>query len=281
VRFPAAAALALAGLAGGCGKPAGPEVRVFAASSLTDVLGALAPLYEGETGTKVVLDVASSSTLARQIVEGAPCDLFLSADEEWADYVERDGWGNMADKEPFLTNGLVLVLADGVDGDPWDTPRGLEPPAAAGDEAIRRALAPGPRALGREVKRIAVGDPAHVPAGRYARRGLENLGIWEECRGRLIPCDSVRSALALVLSGEADAGIVYRSDALAAASVHAVPPNPFPEAGTAPLPGVEARYMSVTFLKSEDGPRFLAWLREPARKAVFRAAGFGIPGEDR
>ena len=286
MRIAGAAALlcAAAGL-GACGKESPPEVRVFAASSLTDVLTRLAPVYEKETGTKVVLNLAASSTLAHQIVQGAPCDLFLSADEEWVEFVRSRIGGH--DGGVLLTNRLVVVLAG---------------PSAAllvgrididrsgvigGGDAIFGALsADGDPAFAR-IRRIAIGDPEHVPAGRYARRGLESLGLWEECRDRLVSCESVRAALALVQRGEADAGIVYRTDAAVSGlpTVQAYPriPSEFvPGIDAAEFPGIEAR-VAALLLDGSDGPggRFLVWLRGPHATAAFRAAGFGIPGEER
>lgn len=290
MRIAAAAALlcAAAGL-GGCGTESPPEVRVFAASSLTDVLTRLAPVYEKETGTKVVLNLAASSTLAHQIVQGAPCDLFLSADEEWVEFT-RSRRGGIEDGV-LLTNRLVVIVAgppvtnliSSVGSFHIDRSGSI-----GGTDAIIEVLSAKGDSANFRVRRIAIGDPEHVPAGRYARRGLESLGLWEECRDRLVPCESVRAAVAMVQRGEADAGIVYRTDA-ATAGLRAVMSLPILMSderdgpGAAEFPGVEARVVALMIPGEGGGPgnRFLAWLRGPKATAAFRAAGFGIPGEER
>ncbi|MCK6479653.1 MAG: molybdate ABC transporter substrate-binding protein [Planctomycetes bacterium] len=285
----AAGILALAALGAGCGEE-GPEVRVFAASSLTDVLGTLAADFEEETGTRVRLNLASSSTLAKQIVEGARCDLFLSADEEWAAFVRREERAGTGAAEVLLANRMVVVLAD-PSLHPYYLGGDLDE-ARWGDESLRRALtAPG-------IRRIAVGDPEHVPAGRYARKGLEALGIWDACRDRLVPCESVRAALALVKRGEADAGIVYRTDALASGLPVVVNGvldySEFVSAATPQalhgqalhgqeLPGVEARVLAVpcSGVTGSPGALFLSFLRTDRATAVFTKAGFLVPGRSR
>jgi molybdate transport system substrate-binding protein len=260
VRRIAAAALAAGALVlpgAGCAGESATGVRVFAASSLTGVMGALAADFEKETGTKVILNLASSSTLARQIVEGAPCDLFLSADEEWAAFVE--GRIGPRYETPFLENRLVLV-----EGESGSSPGSL--PGAPDRDRLRGWL------LDPGVARIALGDPEHVPAGRYAKRALERADLWDGVKGKVVPADSVRSALALVLSGEVDGGIVYRTDALAEGGRLSV---------VAELPGVVAVYSLMMTDPEFEGPRrdLFEFLVGPRGRAAFESAGFTFLGD--
>lgn len=251
----AAGILALAALGAGCGEEEKPEVRVFAASSLTDVLGVLAAKFERDTGTKVKLNCASSSTLAKQIVEGARCDLFLSADEEWAAWVtERIGPRYTT---PFLENRLVMVEARS---------RPVRSFRAHPPMTIQRWIAD------REVTRIALGDPEHVPAGRYAKRALESQGLWDGLKGKVVYADSVRSALALVISREADGGIAYKTDAMAMEGYLREVDR---------LEGVVAVYSLMVAHPDFDGPRrvLFNYLVGPRGRKAFERAGFSFLGD--
>src|SRR5688572_5702340 len=201
--------------------PAVPEPQtVFAAASLTDVVTALAREYERASGQRVRLSFASSSTLARQIENGAPAHIFISADEEWMRYLDeqrrvlRDSWVRP------VGNRLVLVAAAAPapmnrepDGSGATTPPDSVP-LLTGEFGLARALG----AQGR----LAIGDPAHVPAGRYARQALEHMGWWPVVAPRLARAENVRAALALVERGEAPLGIVYASDVRGAKGVRAI-----------------------------------------------------------
>jgi molybdate transport system substrate-binding protein len=156
---------------------AAAELSVFAAASLTDALREIGASYERETGEKVVFNFGASSTLARQINEGAPADLFLSADEAKMDLVSVD------ERASVLSNTLVIV------GDGIRSPRDL---------------------LG---KRIALAEPSSVPAGIYAKEYLTSLGLWTAIAPNVVPAENVRAALAAVDSGNVDAAIVYKTDA--------------------------------------------------------------------
>jgi molybdate transport system permease protein len=178
--------------------PAPPPrvITVFAAASTADALTEIATAYERDHGIKVRLNFASSSTLARQIEAGAAADAYLSADEEWMDYLAERGLIDKASRRNLLGNTLVLV-----------TPVAKPLQVSMSRQAALDGLFGG---------RLALGDPAHVPAGRYARQALEHLGWYEGLKDRLLPCADVRAALTLVERGEVDAGIVYASDAAAA-----------------------------------------------------------------
>ncbi len=176
---------------------ANETVTVFAAASLSDVLQGLAQRWTS-AGVHLRFSFAASSTLARQIEQGAPVDLFISADEAWMDHLAARGLIDTGSRRVFASNRLVVVRADALAG-------GTAPESTA---TVREALLGGAAA-----GRIATGDPSHVPVGRYAQAALQRLGLWDEVNARLVRADNVRSALAFVERGEAAAGIVYATDA--------------------------------------------------------------------
>lgn len=173
------------------------KVTVFAAASLTNAMQDIAKEYKKEKGVEVVSSFASSSTLARQIEAGAPADLFISADQKWMDYAVEKKSIDTASRATLLGNSLVVVA----------------PKASAqgeiniSDKTDWTSLLKGGR--------LALGDPAHVPAGIYAKEALQKLGAWETLSPKLAPAEDVRGALALVERSEAPLGIVYGSDAVA------------------------------------------------------------------
>jgi molybdate transport system substrate-binding protein len=169
----------------------GPVV-VFAAASLRNALDEALKGYERP---KPVVSYAGSSSLARQIERGAPAAIFISADRDWMDYLERHARLVAGTRSDLLGNRLVLIA-----------------PASSGLQArIERGM-PLARWLGKD-GRLAMGDPGHVPAGKYAKAALESLGVWSSVRGRIAATENVRVALALVARGEAPLGIVYATDA--------------------------------------------------------------------
>ena len=167
------------------------EVQCFAAASLSDALNAVAADYRKLTGDKILFNFGASSTLARQIEEGAPADIFFSADEAKMDELQKRGLIAEETRKSRLSNALVVVT-------PAD---GTTKISSATDLA------------GPGVKRIALADPKAVPAGIYAKEYLSSLKLWPAVEPKVIPCDNVRAALAAVESGNADAGIVYKTDA--------------------------------------------------------------------
>ncbi|MBZ9560152.1 MULTISPECIES: molybdate ABC transporter substrate-binding protein [Modicisalibacter] len=193
---------ALTLLAGASLARATPTVTVYAAASLTDALNAVIADYEADHDADIVAVYAASSTAARQIANGAPADLYVSANERWMDWLaEQDV--TLTQRADLLSNRLVLIGAPQEDAEPF-TPGAGQPVASRLDDG----------------RRLAVGDPDHVPAGIYARQALESLGEWRTLEPRLARGDNVRAALALVERGEAPLGIVYRSDAQASDKVH-------------------------------------------------------------
>lgn len=241
--------LLLALLALGC-RPAAAELSVFAAASLTDALREIQANYELAGGDRVFLNLGASSVLARQIQEGAPADVFLSADEAKMDELEKAGLILRGTRRSVLSNVLVVVV-------PADSPLKIAGPA---DLA-------GPR-----VRALALAEPRTVPAGIYAREHLRKLGLWEKVSGRVIPTENVRAALSTVEAGNAEAGIVYRTDAALSQKVriaYVVPRRDGPE--------ISYPFAVVAGSKSPAAARkLLAFLESPAALAVFRKHGFLI-----
>ncbi len=172
-----------------------PALLVFAAASLTNVLGELSPTWEKQSGVAVKLSFAASSVLARQIEAGGKADVFVSADQEWMDYLQARNLLDKPLRRDLVGNRLVLI--------------------APADSKINLTIAPGfPlfEALGRG--RLSTGDPDTVPVGRYARSALMSLGAWDKIADRLVRADNVRSAMMFVARGEVPLGIVYTTDAL-------------------------------------------------------------------
>jgi molybdate transport system substrate-binding protein len=225
------------------------ELVVFGAASLTNVLQDIGKDYKRETGQEVSFSFAASSVLARQIEAGTRADVFVSADEEWMDYLQSRTLIDPKTRHDIVMNRLVLIA-----------------PAASD---IKLKIAPHfalAAALGKG--RLATGDPGSVPVGRYARAALTNLGVWSEVSGHLVPAEDVRSALAFVARGEAPLGIVYETDALIEKRVRVV--DTFPEDSHAPI-----TYPVALMATAKAGAgRFVAYMKSPAGRAVFAHCGF-------
>lgn len=236
--------------------PAAPlraaEVLVFAAASLKPALDTIIAGPEAQVIGTIRASYAASSQLARQIEHGAPAAIFISADQDWMDYVEARGAVAAGTRVNLISNALVLV-------------------APAASEA-RVALAPGvdlAAALGAS-GRLAIGEPNSVPAGKYAKAALTSLGAWDAVSRRIVAAESVRAALTFVVRGEAPLGIVYRSDAISEPAVRIL--DTFADATHAPI------VYPLAVLESGDGATaraFAALLRAPAAQAVFERYGFG------
>jgi len=168
------------------------EVEVFAAASLTDALKEVATTYEKSSGDKIIFNFAASSTLELQIKAGAPADIFFSADEPKMNDLEKAGLVIKETRRDLLSNSLVIIV-------PNDSAVTLTSAAQLADPKI---------------KTIALGQTQSVPAGIYAKEYLQKIGIWSQVEARVIPMENVRAALAAVETGNADAGIVYKTDAL-------------------------------------------------------------------
>ena len=245
MRLAAALVVALLGDAARAG-----EVTVFAAASLFDALKEIAAGYEKESGDRVVFNFGASSSLARQIEEGAPADVFFSADEARMDGLAKKGLILTETRRSRLSNTLVVVLAA-------DNPLRI---ASAHDLA------------GDQVKRIALADWKAVPAGVYARAYLEKAGLWPAVERKVIPTENVRAALAAVESGNVDAGIVYKTDARVTKKVR-IALEVKPEAG----PPIS--YPMAVLRESgriEAGKRFVRYLDSAEAEMVFEKFGFII-----
>ncbi|XKM12562.1 molybdate ABC transporter substrate-binding protein [Orbaceae bacterium ac157xtp] len=225
------------------------KVTVFAAASLTNALEEIKTLYQPtHPEQEVVLSFASSSVLARQIEQGAPADIFISADQKWMDYLLDRKLANS--KETLLQNALVLIV-------PKSSP--------IGHVSINRntdwsAILPSP-------EKIAVGDPDHVPAGIYAKESLTNLGVFNKLEPQLARASNVRDALMLVERNEAVLGIVYSTDAKISTKVKTV--------GEFPADSFKPIEYPISLLDN-SGQDFYQFLKSAPAKAVFIKYGFVI-----
>lgn len=229
----------------------GPGVLIVsAASSLTTVIEPLVQAFQRDTGIAVELNLAASSTLASQVLAGAPVDVFISADHIQMDRVAAAGLLRPATRTVLLSNQLVVVAP-------------LEPP-------VLPATSPDVLAL---FERIAIADPVAVPAGVYTRAYLESVGLWRRLEDKLVPTRSVRAALVTVESGAVDAGLVYRTDALSSDKVTQVYAVPVAD-------GPEIVYPVAVTAASADpaaSERLLAYLSGAGASASFESAGFIMP----
>lgn len=245
----AAAAIVLAAAACRPDASAGPVV-VSAAVSLSEALAEIVAAYERETGRRVELNLAGSDTLAAQIIAGAPVDLFVSADRAQMDRVASRGLIAAETRVDLLANQLAVVV-----------PAGRESGVAAFDDLRSE-----------QVRRLAVGDPDAVPAGVYARKHLESIGLWPEVRDRIVPTRDVRAVVAAVEAGHADAGIVYRTDLAAAAGLKLAALAPIDD-------GPAIRYPAAVVAGAAHAAparRLLDHLRSAEAQRAFERAGFAL-----
>jgi molybdate transport system substrate-binding protein len=239
-----AAALCLA-LGAGAAR-AQDRLVVFAAASLRNALDEAAAGYPDP---RPVISYAGSSSLAKQIERGAPASLFISADRDWMDYLQKLGLLVPGTRHDLLGNRLVLIA-----------PR---------DSKIELPIRPGMpllRALGGG--RLALGDPYHVPAGMYARAALESLGVWNSVKAHIAATENVRIALALVARNEAPLGVVYETDARVEPGVRIV--GRFPASTHPPI----VYPMALVKGAAPAARDFEAYLRGERARAVFRKYGF-------
>lgn len=230
-----------------------PGVTVMAAASLTDALRELGQAWAAKGHSAPRFVFAASSALARQVEQGAPADIFMSADEPWADYLQERNLLLPGTRVSPLGNRLVLIA-------PADQP---------GDVV----LAPGVDLLARlgPTGRIATGDPASVPVAKYAQAALTKLGVWDRVQPRLARAENVRAALLLVERGEAPLGIVYATDAAASPGVRVV--GTFPEDSHPPIT------YPFAILARSDRPEvraLFAFLTGPEAVPVYRRLGFSV-----
>jgi molybdate transport system substrate-binding protein len=252
IRYFAFVGLGLALLAGQTAARA-DNLTVFAAASLKNALDDIAAKWKDSGAGTVGASYASSSTLAKQIEQGAPADVFISADTQWMDYVNKK---SLVEKpHDLLGNRLVLISAK-------DNPLTLEIKPGL---KLAEVLGDG---------RLAVGDPSNVPAGIYAKEALTKLKIWDSVQPKLAPAGDVRAALTLVSRGEAPLGIVYETDAKVDAKIRTV--AVFPEDSHKPIVYPVA---VVKTSKNADAAKFVAFLDGPAAKEIFAKYGFSVIGK--
>ena len=224
---------------------------VSVAASVNDALEEIAGLYRASTGVRVAINPGGSNTLARQIVEGAKAGLFLSADNRQMDLVEKSSRIVPGTRTNLLTNELAVIV----------------PSMAKSELTLARILEGG-------VTRLAMGEPAAVPAGVYGREWLERQGAWPRVASKVVPFPTVTAVLSAVANGRVDAGVVYRTDVVTSKDVRVI----------ARVTPREHPYLSITYPVAvivgpheADARKFLEFLKGPAARAVFDRRGFGRP----
>ena len=225
------------------------EIKLYAAASLTDVLTELSDVYEkSHSGVVIKKSFAGSSTLAKQIENGAPADLFISADLDWIDYVQKRGLLDDASQKKLLINELVLIA----------------PIASKAKVLLDPAFNLNTSFSGK----LCTGDPASVPVGKYAKQSLTHYNWWNKVESRIVGTEDVRTALAFVERSECGLGIVYKTDAQLSKKVKII--ATFPEASHKPIeyPG------ALTKTANADAKVFWNFLQTSDAKAVFTRYGF-------
>lgn len=225
------------------------DVTVFAAASLKTALDEIAAEWTAQTGTGIVLSYGGTPALAKQIAEGAPADIFLSASASWMDDLQDKALIQAGSRRDLVGNSLILVAAG--DSAPVTIDEKLDLPSLL------------------EGGKLAMALVESVPAGQYGKEALMTLGLWSGVEANVVQAENVRAALRLVALGEAPLGIVYASDAVAEPGVSVI--GTFPAASHAPIlyPG------ALTVTANDAAGAFLEHLASPEAQAIFRANGFG------
>jgi molybdate transport system substrate-binding protein len=227
-------------------------LMVFAAASTTNAVTDIGNLFARKQQGRIVTSFASSSTLAKQIENGAPANVFISANPQWMDYLEKHKRIDAGTRFNLLGNHIVLIA-----------------PAGHREQVvIARGFALCAMLKGGE---LAMGDPAHVPAGIYGKQALEKLGVWQSVQNHVARTKDVRAALALVERGEAPLGVVYATDAAITKRVKVV--GVFPDDSH---PSIMYPAALVTGNETLAARRFLTFLKTPAAEAVFKKYGFTV-----
>ncbi|MEJ2716300.1 MAG: molybdate ABC transporter substrate-binding protein [Deltaproteobacteria bacterium] len=226
------------------------KTTIFAAASTTNAITDIAKVFKEKNMGTVTYSFASSSTLAKQIASGAPADVYLSANPKWMNYLAEREMIEPESRFDLLGNRIVLI--------------------APKDSTLKVKIAPKfnlAGILGDE--KLAMGDPAHVPAGIYGKQALETLGVWKAVEPKVARCKDVRAALTLVERGEAPLGVVYATDAAISKKVKVI--GVFPEDTHPPI------VYPVALVKDRGTPtarRFLKFLTSPDAKSIFEKYGF-------
>jgi molybdate transport system substrate-binding protein len=229
------------------------DLVVFAAASLKNALDSIHAQWSKETGKSAKISYAASPALAKQIEQGAPAQMFISADIPWMDYVDTKDLIKKETRSDLLGNRIVLI--------------------APKDKAKAADIKPGfdlAKIIGDG--RLAMANVEAVPAGRYGKASLEKLGVWDKVSGKLAQTENVRAALLLVSRGEAPAGIVYQTDAAADKGVTII--------GTFPEDTHPRIIYPVALTKSAgaDAAAFLAYIKSGKARPLFEAQGFSVLG---
>lgn len=231
------------------GKLSAGEITVFAAASLTDSLKAIATDYSKSTGETISYNFAASNTLVQQIKAGAPADLFISADEAKMNQLAQAGFIDQKSRRNLLGNSLVIIIPKG----------GFKVTKA--EDLTNSAI-----------KHLSLGDPIAVPAGVYAKAWLEKTGIWTKLQSKIVPAENVRAALAVVESGNAEAGIVYKTDAILTKKIEIAMEIPKAESPKITYPGAilsDSRHPT-------NARKFLHYLAGKQAVATFKKFGFSV-----
>lgn len=233
-------------------RAAADEVTVFAAASLTNALGRVAETWTAETGHSAVMSYAGSSALARQIQEGAPADIFISASVDWMDAIAQSGDLREGTRRDILGNTLVLI-GHGADASPVTIDASLDLAGMLGDERLAMALVDS------------------VPAGVYGKAALTSLGLWDDVEPLVAQADNVRAALAFVAQNEAPFGIVYATDAAVTDNVTII--GTFPAGSHDPI-----TYPAGITAQSESAvaDAFLDYLTSDPARAIWQEFGFTV-----
>jgi molybdate transport system substrate-binding protein len=240
-------------LSGSAWSPATAEdktLTVFAAASMKNALDDIDAAFTAKTGVKVSASYAASSTLAKQIEQGAPADIFVSADTDWMDYAVSKKTINESTRVNLLGNSIVLIAPKGSKVDNVTIGQGFDLAKLAGDG------------------KIATGDVKSVPVGKYAKAALEKLGAWQAAEPKFAMAESVRAALTLVARGEAMLGIVYSTDAKVEPGVKIV--GTFPADSHPPI----IYPVAATSTAKPEAKEYLDYLHSSAAKAVLEKYGF-------
>jgi molybdate transport system substrate-binding protein len=228
----------------------GDEILVSAAASLTDVLKEIATGYQAKSKHTVKFNFGPSSGLARQIEEGAPADLFFSADLQQMDTLDKNGRLEPGSRKNLLSNQLVIIV-------PSDSKLAISSPKDL---------------LKSDIKKIALAEPTSVPVGVYSSKYLTDEGLWNQVKAKIVPVQDVRATLASVESGNVEAGFVYKTDAAVSKKVKIVYEVPVDKG-----PKITYPVAIVKESKRKDAARdFMSYLQSPSVKSAFKKFGFGV-----
>ena len=234
-------------------RAAADDVLVFAAASLKDALDAIDADWQKSSGKHATVSYAASSALAKQMEAGAPADVFISADLDWMDYVAKKKLIVPDTRHNLLGNALVLIV-------PADSKAG--PVDIKADFPLAKLLGGG---------KLAMADPAAVPAGKYGKAALTKLGVWDAVSDSVAAAENVRACLLLVARGEAPYGIVYKTDAAIEPKVKIL--GTFPADSVPPIIYPIARTVAS---KNPDAAAYLTYLGRPDAAKQFEPYGFSV-----